>query len=182
MNHSKAVARAYDRYRNAKAVITDLAPQVVKAEKRHKAAMKARSLTQSFVQEVQDRTYGKIADVVTHCLQAVFDDPYTFKIIVDKKRGKAEARLVFVRDGEEFDPVEEAGGGVLDVAAFALRIATISTGKKQTVFLDEPAKHLSKEYLPRFASLLETLSKTMNIQFILVTHSEDLACGKIVQI
>ena len=139
-------------------------------------------MTQEFVQSVQDRVYGKIATTVTKCLQAVFDNPYEFKIIVDKKRGKAEARLVFVRDGEEFDPVEEAGGGVLDVAAFALRIATISTGKKQTVFLDEPAKHLSKEYLPRFASLLETLSKTMNIQFILVTHSEDLACGKVIHI
>jgi DNA repair exonuclease SbcCD ATPase subunit len=151
---------------------------VTRAEKRHRAAVKARAVTQEFVRAVQDRVYGKVSSLVTRCLQAVFDDPYTFRIIVDKKRGKAEARLVFVRDDEEFDPVEECGGGVLDVAAFALRLATV----QNILFLDEPFKHVSREYVPKLSALLDTLSRTMGIQFFIVTHNPDLVCGKVVRI
>src|ERR1700744_57735 len=57
----------------------------------------AQNLAQAVAQKVQERAHKQIADVVSHSLEAVFDQPYEFKIIFDLKRGKTEARLVFER-------------------------------------------------------------------------------------
>ena len=69
---------------------------------------------------------------------AVFDDPYTLRVEFVEKRGKTECELWFAQTKEEeeegnedgergrevlIDPLAGSGGGPVDVAAFALRIA-----------------------------------------------------------
>jgi len=77
----------------------------------------AQEIVQTVAQSIQQQIHTRIADVVSRCLSAVFDEPYEFRIIFEQKRGKTEARLIFVRDEQEIDPMTAAGGGVIDVAA-----------------------------------------------------------------
>lgn len=142
-------------------------------------------LLQNVAEKVQNVIYKKIDAVVTKCLTAIFDDPYGFKMIFEQKRNKTEARMVFTKNGYEFDPMEASGGGVVDVAAFALRVASLIISKpklRRLIVIDEPFKFVSAEYHERCRELLLTLSKEFDIQFIIVTHIKDLVCGKKVNI
>lgn len=148
-------------------------------------ADEAQVIVQSVAATVQEQAHAKIASVVSRCLEAVFDEPYQFEIHFERKRGKTEARLVFVRNGCEFSPMDSSGGGVLDVAAFALRVACLMLSipaKRKTIILDEPFKFVSIEYRERIREMIEMLSAEMQIQFIIVTHISEIVCGKIVKI
>jgi DNA repair exonuclease SbcCD ATPase subunit len=145
----------------------------------------AQSLVQHTAEEIQNIMHSRIGAVVSKCLSTVFDDPYNFRILIEKKRGKTEARLVFERDGLEVDPLDAAGGGVVDIAAFALRLACILCSLPQlrrVMILDEPFKHLHRQLRPLAGQLLQTLGKETGTQFIVVTHSEEVEVGKIVRV
>lgn len=134
------------------------------------------------VREVALATQGQleagISKIASLALETVFDDPYELRMEFQVKRGKTEARLYFMRDGLEFDPVQSSGGGVLDVAGFALRIAYWALrGAKRTrpVFLlDEPFKHLSVDLMERAGIMVRELSREVGAQMIIVSHSEEL--------
>jgi DNA repair exonuclease SbcCD ATPase subunit len=145
----------------------------------------ARALVQGVAQQIQQQAHTRIASVVCRCLEAVFDDPYEFKINFEQKRGRTEAQLVFVRDGVEIDPLSAAGGGVVDVAAFALRLSALLLTRpslRRTIVLDEPFKFVSGEYRERLRNLLEMLAEEMQVQIIMVTHISELQVGRVVEL
>lgn len=145
----------------------------------------AQGLIQEVSQKVQEQAHSQIASIVSKCLTSVFSSPYEFRILFEKKRNKTEARLVFLRDGKEIDPTSASGGGVLDVASFALRLACLMMSKpklRRVLILDEPFKHLSKNYRPRVRTLLEELSEELKVQIVMVTHDEEFQIGDVVEI
>jgi DNA repair exonuclease SbcCD ATPase subunit len=149
------------------------------------AIVEARAISQQIAEEVQRKAHKHIAKLVSRCLQAIFDDPYEFVIRFEQKRGRTEARLVFVRDGEELDPKTSVGGGVLDVTAFALRLSVLLTKHPQPrrlLILDEPFRFVSAEYRKRVRILLETLAKELDFQFIIVTHIPDFEIGNVIRL
>jgi len=149
------------------------------------AATEAQEMAQAVAQAVQQQAHDQIAKVVSQCLTAVFDEPYTFHIIFERKRGRTEAQLVFDRDGMTLDPMTATGGGVVDVAAFALRLSCLILHKpplRRILILDEPFKYVSEEYRPRVRELLETLSEEMGVQFLMVTHIQELKTGTVLEI
>lgn len=169
------------------------AQHLLKTERRHlKQASQncehvatARALVQTLAQSVQQEAHKQIASIVSKCLEAIYDDPYDFRIAFERKRGKTEARLHFVRDGNEVDPMEASGGGVVDVAAFALRLACLILSQPQlrlVEILDEPFKFVSAEYRPRVRALLLTLAQELGVQFVMVTHSQELRIGKVYEL
>lgn len=148
--------------------------------------IQAQEIIQSIAQEIQQQAHDQIASVVSECLSYVFDEPYTFKIYFEKKRGRTEAQLVLLRDGVELrDPMDSTGGGVIDVAAFALRLSCLLLTKphrRRLLVLDEPFRFLSVEYRGKVKGLLETLSKTHDVQIIMVTHSAELVVGDVIRV
>lgn len=150
------------------------------------AALEAQALIQAVAAEVQTRAQAKVSALVTRCLAEVFGaEAYRFRLKLEAKRGKTEARPVFVRGGRELEPVDESGLGQVDVAAFALRLAALllhTPPVRRLLVLDEPAKHLSAEYRPNFVNLLLGLAEDLNVQIIMTTHSEELVCGNIIRI
>lgn len=151
----------------------------------YESAVEAQKITQVVAETIQQEAHNQIAGVVSQCLSSVFDDPYEFKINFERARGKTEANLVFIRDGEEINPIDSSGGGVIDVAAFALRISCLMLTRPQrrrVVVLDEPFRFVSQEYRPRVRTMLIELSKDLNIQFIMITHIKELAIGKVIDI
>lgn len=145
----------------------------------------AQKIIQDAAQAVQTEAHARLASVVGRCLHAVFgEDAYDFRIIFDRKRGRTEARLVFIRDGQEIDP-DALGGGVIDVASMALRIACLLASvprRRRLLVLDEPWRHLSRKYRPAVRGLVESLAIELGIQFLIVTHSRELVCGKVIEV
>lgn len=153
------------------------------AKEEEEAILQGQQLVQSVAKAIQTTAHQRIASVVSRCLAEVFEEPYEFQIIFEEKRGKTEARLVFIRDGNEVDPVYASGGGVLDVASFALRLASLVLAQprqRRLLVLDEPFRFLSEDYVPRIREMLKTLSKEMKLQILMVTHSKELEVGTVI--
>lgn len=141
-------------------------------------ALQAQKLGQGVAEFVQQTAHKRIASVVSRCLEAVFgDDAYQFRIDFRQARGKTEARLVFERDGLVLeDPLNEGGGGQIDVASLALRLVGIVLARppmRRLLVLDEPMKHVNgEEYQARVGGMLKALAKEFGVQLILVSDDD----------
>lgn len=150
----------------------------------------ARVVIQEVSEALQQEAHAAIANVVSLCLSAIFDNPYRFSVRFDKKRGKTEAVLLFERDGLVLDdPLYQAGGGATDVAGFALRLACLVLRRpplRRLLVLDEPFKNIrGREYKKRVRALLERLAEDFGVQFIICADIEaypELALGHIVEV
>lgn len=135
----------------------------------------AKIIIQTVAQLTQEELEYEISEIVSIALSSVFDDPYEFNISFVQKRGKTEAEIKFLKNGNEYDILTATGGGVVDIASFALRIALWNLNRtSNTIILDEPFKHLSNNLQSRASKMIKELSSKLNIQFIMVTHNTDL--------
>jgi DNA repair exonuclease SbcCD ATPase subunit len=119
-----------------------------------------------------------ISEITSLALEAVFDSPYELTTTFVQRRNKTECDLLFTRDGNTVDPMDASGGGAVDVAAFALRVASWSMMNprlRNTIILDEPMKNLSKDMQDKASLMLKEVSKKLGVQFLIVTHEEQLA-------
>jgi DNA repair exonuclease SbcCD ATPase subunit len=158
---------------------------VVVGEAEADATEEAQGIVQAIAETVQEEAHDRIAGVVSRCLAAVFDEPYEFHIRFERARGRTEARLVFVRDGFEVNPIDGSGGGVVDVAAFALRLSCLMLARpacRRVVVLDEPFKFVSADRRTGVRAMLESLAVDLDVQFIMVTHIDELRCGTIIEV
>ena len=93
------------------------------------------------------------------------------------KRGKSEADISFVRGDEEekIHPLSAAGGGAVDVAAFALRVSLWSLANPRTrnvLILDEPFKNINdstRTMHTKAAEMIKMISDKLNLQIIIIT-------------
>jgi DNA repair exonuclease SbcCD ATPase subunit len=131
-----------------------------------------------FVKDIALKTQSQLefhlSDMVSTGLNSVFDQEYNFRVIFEIKRGKTECNLYFEKDGNLADPLTQSGLGAADVAAFCLRCAGYSMNPiyRNTLVMDEPFKHLSINYHEKVGALVKMLSEKLNLQIIMVTHSE----------
>lgn len=146
---------------------------------------KAKEVIQVVGESIQKKAHSQIAGVVSECLELVFEEPYTFDIVFEKKRNKTEARLVFRKDGNEIDPLNASGGGVVDVAAFALRVSCLVLSKpklRKLLVMDEPFRFVSEEYRENVQQVMDKLSTEFGIQMILVTHMKELISDEVIRL
>lgn len=160
-----------------------LAEKIANEKKNQVIYAQATKILRDLYEQTQERFHGQIMQIVSYCLKEVFgDDAYKFKINFVQKRNQVEASFVFVRDGEEYDPLQAAGGGVLAVACFALRLAVLylmSNQVRHIMVLDEPFGQLSVGYRDAMATLLTKLADEFDFQFILITHASEFEMGKV---
>ncbi|MGB4239586.1 MAG: hypothetical protein WBJ87_08290 [Candidatus Hydrothermia bacterium] len=138
----------------------------------------AREIIRLIGQRTQEQLQFHISDLATMAIGSVFDDPYQLKVEFVQRRNKTECDIKFVKKNLEIDPMEASGVGVIDIASFALRVALWSIKKpspRNVIILDEPFRHLSTNYQPRASEMVYELSKKLGIQFIIVTHENELA-------
>ena len=136
--------------------------------------------SKEIIEKVATATQSKlrfyIKDIVQLALDSCFPGEFEFDVEFSIEYGKTAANLVFKHGGCEEDPIDACGGGVVDVAAFALRIAVWSMGRSaNTIILDEPFRLLSRGLHKRAGEILKTLSEKLNIQMIMITHSSNIA-------
>lgn len=145
--------------------------------KRHE---KAREVLKIVALKTQQQLQYHISDITTMALEAVFPDPYDLVAEFVQRRNKTECDLLFERYGERIDPLSASGGGAVDVASFALRVASWAMERprlRNTLILDEPFRYLSVNLLPKASEMLKRVSEDMKLQIIMVTHSEELMEG-----
>ena len=153
-----------------KSLVSRLKKQLVRYEQAREIIRTVGILTQ------QQLTFH-ISDVVSLALDTVFDDPYEFTVEFVRRRGKSECDLFFVRNGQKIHPLSASGGGAVDIASFALRVASWSMQLDRTdsvLLLDEPFKNLSSDYLSYASELLKKVSEKLHLQVIMVSHSAEL--------
>lgn len=182
---AQEVEQARSRLATARAAIKQERKALEGARQDVADLQEAQAVLQRLSQEVQHKVHARLAEVVTSCLHAVFDDPYDFKVHFDRKRGRTEVRFALERGGMEVDPMSASGGGVVDVAAFALRVACLMLHQpvlRKLLVLDEPFRFVSSHYQDNVRSMLEELSKQMDLQIVMVTHNHNLTTGKVIEI
>ena len=136
---------------------------------------KALEIVKTVALRTQNQLQFHLSDMVSAGLNSVFDEEYDFKILFEIKRGKTECRLFFEKNGHLVDPLNFSGLGEADIAAFCLRCASWSMSKeyRNLLILDEPFKHLSVNYHEKAGAMVKLLSKQLNLQIIMVTHSKE---------
>lgn len=113
--------------------------------------------------------------LVTKALQSVFGKEYSFELELEIKRNKQEATPYIVKDGKKRSIKDENGGGVVDLISFCMRIiiwSLQSPRTSRTIILDEPLKFLDKNHLLLAGDMIKEMSKTLGIQFIIVSHED----------
>ena len=125
----------------------------------------------------QQQLQYHISDITSLALGAVFNNPYALQAEFVQRRNKTECDLYFERDGFKADPLSASGGGAVDVAAFALRVACWSMQSPRSspiLILDEPFRYLSEGLRPRASEMLKEISEKLGLQIIMVTHFDEL--------
>lgn len=115
-----------------------------------------------------------LSEQVSLAMEAVFDDPYHLKVNFQEKRGKTEVELLFCRRDMEFPPIGSAGGGAIDIASLALRIAYLSMRRDKKIrpflLLDEPFSRLKGEDANKKAlAIIQEISRNLGLQIIMVS-------------
>jgi ABC-type cobalamin/Fe3+-siderophores transport system ATPase subunit len=141
-------------------------------------AEKAREIMKTIGLMTQKQLQFHISDIASLALEGVFPKPYKLVLDFVERRNKTECDIWFERNGKRIKPLHAAGGGTLDVASFALRIACWSmemAKSRNTIVLDEPMKWVSAEYQEAVSEIIKQISNKLGIQFIITTHSPVLA-------
>jgi DNA repair exonuclease SbcCD ATPase subunit len=128
--------------------------------------------------KTQEQISFHISDITSLALSSIFPDPYTLEVEFVQRHNKSECDLYFVRNENKVNPLKASGGGTVDVACFALRIASWSMQtphRRNTIILDEPFRFVSENYQEQASTMLKEISKRLGIQFIVITHSQVLA-------
>ena len=132
----------------------------------------ARAFVQHVAQQTQDKLKYKISELGTLAMSAVFPNPYEINVQFDSKRGRTECLINFLRDGEVYFPMDDSGGGAIDVAAFALRPtiwSMIRPKPRPLLILDEPFSGLKGEDAnEKVLAIAKEISEKLPIQILMI--------------
>lgn len=157
--------------------------QLVSLDERVDIYEKVRVLLHKATEYAREESRKQIEALVTNCLQYIFDSSMEFRIEIIESRGRPEAEFYVIThtiEGNEIKtrPQEARGGGVVDIISLALRVAmmqNININIGGPLILDEPAKHVSEEFIVQVGEFLKQASRMFNRQIIMVTHNRYLA-------
>lgn len=124
-----------------------------------------------------------IENVVTSALQDILQDrTMVFMMRSKKSHDKIVTDFIIRRETgagvEEFDPMNEMGGGIVDILSLALRVVVLTMHKQslsQILILDEALTSLSNfsyDTIDRTAQWLRAICEANQIQLVMVTQKE----------
>ncbi|QQY80676.1 hypothetical protein EDD65_105195 [Keratinibaculum paraultunense] len=155
---------------------------IQKIESKIQLMEKVSVLLQNTSEFARNQAKIQVESLVTNCLQYIFENNVEFKIEINELYGKPNAEFYVLTKTKEgtikTKPELSRGGGVVDIISLALRIAFLEIYKPKIegpLILDEPAKHVSEEYIFNVADFLKKTSELFNRQIIMVTHNNHLS-------
>ena len=162
--------------------LADLRRQTEECAARQELWELTRQLLSRAAEFARERSRRRIEELVTGALGYVFGTDLAFGIRLEERGGRPEAEfLVVSRPGGmtlENRPEDARGGGVVDLVALALRVALLQSTRPVNagpLVLDEPAKHVSEEYIVGVGQFLRYVASLFERQVLMVTHNPHLA-------
>jgi DNA repair exonuclease SbcCD ATPase subunit len=132
----------------------------------------------SFAEWSRERVKVKLETLVNSALSFVFPDKQMFfKLIGKKTKTGLQYDIYIETDGTITSVFDAKGGGVLDIASLALRIAYLKLYEGslgQVLILDEPFKNLDIERISNAVAWLSHICKELGIMIITATHITEL--------
>lgn len=151
---------------------------LIELEKELNRYIEAQIIIQEVAKKTQTFFMEKIGTTVSSALSSIFSNPYTFHLDFVSRRGQTEVDIKFLREGKPLSPIDDTGLGPVVVAATILRITLYKLANKKTrntIIMDEPFIRLKgSDYNYRAGQLLKKISKELDIQFIIVSHTRDI--------
>jgi DNA repair ATPase RecN len=149
---------------------------IAEKKERLRVAVQTRELLQEVVRSTQHQISVSIGTLVTQALRSVFPDPYGFEVAFVSKRNKTECELNFTRGEHLYEPLETSGGGVVDIASFALRATflVLKGDQRMSLILDEPFRFVSVDLQPYCSDMLKQISSELGIQIIMISHLPEI--------
>lgn len=176
----KQVESGYFLYKSAKNEKIQLEESLEEAKKKVRTIDKARNFFYVTAERTQRDVSDTLSVIITSAIRAVFDtDDYSCKIEFGTRANQTEARVLLYKDGNEIDDaLNSVGGGLIDVASFAARVAYIfMSGRRRVLVADEPFKGVSEDIRHKCPEMLSMLSEQLGMQFIIVSHMKELIDG-----
>ncbi|MCX7951780.1 MAG: ATPase [Clostridiales bacterium] len=139
-------------------------------------------LLQNAAEFARNQSKQQIEYIVSNCLQYIFNSNLEFKIELTEKANRNEAEFYVITSLDDemkliTKPETSRGGGVVDIVSLALRIALLEAHNPKIngpLILDEPAKHVSEDFIINVADFLKQVSNMFKRQIIMVTHNTHL--------
>lgn len=158
--------------------VIDATSQLATISQEQEDISRALEIIQQVAKLTQQQLEIHISELVSLALEAVFSNPYKMVLKFETRRNRSEADLLFQDEtGNLLSPMEAVGGGVVDVAALALRIALWSLKRprpRAVMIMDEPLRFLSSDLQDQASRMLKEISSKIGIQFLVVTHAQNL--------
>jgi len=150
---------------------------------------KAKIFLQQVSETARALAKARIETVVTKALQYVFGLQYAFKIQLKYTPSRVEADFLVVTNygnkTVENYPTTGKGGGIVDLLAIALKFSILElVNFDGPIWLDEPFKHVSEDYIPAAGRLLTYMGEMSSRQITIITHNPRLAemCNKVITV
>lgn len=144
--------------------------------------LQARLLLAESSKYAKEQIKSQIESMVTHGLQYIFGEDKRFEIDIVESKNKTEAEFYVIsqQDGIEIKnaPQDSHGGGVVDIVSLILKVAILQSYSPQVegpLILDEPAKHVSDEYIEKVGEFIQQITEFFGRQVIMVTHNFHLS-------
>lgn len=161
--------------------ITGLTEEIAKNEQEAATAKECGALVEAASRLCRMATSGALQNTLTEALRTVFGDDYACQIELVMHRGRPAATVMTTsgNHAEWADPVFSRGGGVIDILAFAARVAILEQIQPMPrglpLILDEPMDALDRARSPEAGMLISKLSRATGRQILFVTHNRQLA-------
>lgn len=118
----------------------------------------------------------KVEELITSCLNEVFDDSYSVEFDYGMSRNRTTVEVYALRKCEDGlcvrRQIDGIGGGLADAISLPLKLIVLLNDDSldRVLVIDEPGKHLSVNHVPKFAHFLQTIAKRLHVQIIMSSH------------
>ena len=172
---SKEIDNGYFSFKSLKELLEDYNTKLEAVYEKLRTTEKARAFFQVQAENTQREVSETLSVIITSALKSVFPDDYECVIEFTGSGAK-----LYLKKGEDIieDPINSVGGGVIDIASFAARVAFIFlSGSSRTLIADEPFKAVSSDLRVKIPEMLQLLSEKLGVQFIIVSHLQEIIEG-----
>ena len=186
-NFSKDVSRREGIRDSIKDQIEKKKGEIKEVEEEEKKLNGVVFLLQKAADFSRNQATHQIEDIVTQSIAYIMQNSSRFIVDLSEKRGLPIAEFFVESDYGDYKvktkPELSRGGGVVDIVSLALRIAFLENHRPKMdgpLFLDEPGKHISDDYIFNMGEFLKECSRLFSRQIIMVTHNDYLTniCDK----
>lgn len=151
------------------------------AEAEELLTSRANTILQTVIENQREELRLKIENLISYGLTVVFGEQFKLHLELTTARNQTSAEFYVSSSATGGHPVrliDARGGGLVLLTAFLLRVIMLLSSRpplRRVMFLDEPFKMVSDDYVPNLIVFLRELAEKTEVQFIIVTHDLDIA-------